>query len=124
MNGATVDRALSVALDLLTEAERRARRDGGRLPTAYRNVRDALKHVTGRQGATTLDASGEAGEGDAMTPLLLDYEEVADSLHLSRRTVERLAKTGELPVVRVAGKPRVRRDDLVSYVAGLPKEQA
>lgn len=74
--------------------------------------------VTGRQRPSKL-ASG-AASGDAADVLVLSYEDVAARLGRSRSTVERLARSGELPTVLLGGRPCVRPADLEAYVAGLP----
>lgn len=51
--------------------------------------------------------------------LLLTLEEVGTELRVSEDSVERLVKAGELKAVRIGakGRLRVRRDDLVRFVA-------
>jgi excisionase family DNA binding protein len=63
---------------------------------------------------------GNGSDDDPVVTLTLAYEDVARSLRVSPRTVRRMAKAGELPVVEVGGMPRVRVRDLVDYVDGLP----
>lgn len=63
---------------------------------------------------------GNASGDDPVVTLTLQYEDVAKSLRVSARTVRRMVRAGELPVVEVGGMPRVRMWDLVDYVEGLP----
>lgn len=52
-----------------------------------------------------------------MSKLLLTLDEVAEALAFDRRTIERMASAGTLPVVYPRPRsPRVRRADLESYV--------
>lgn len=48
--------------------------------------------------------------------LLLTYEETARVLSVSKKTIGRLARAGDLPVVEVGGCPRIHRDDVEAYV--------
>jgi excisionase family DNA binding protein len=43
---------------------------------------------------------------------LLTADDVAATLRLSPKTVRKLAASGEIPSVRIAGSVRFRRDDL------------
>jgi excisionase family DNA binding protein len=47
-----------------------------------------------------------------MTKELLNIKEVAALLRLAEKTVYSMAQAGELPVFKVRGQWRVRRDDL------------
>lgn len=47
---------------------------------------------------------------------LLTANEVADLLRVSRMTVYRLIKTGEMPTVRVGRSYRFREEDVHSYL--------
>jgi excisionase family DNA binding protein len=67
---------------------------------------------------------GNRSDDDPVVTLTLAYEDVAKSLRVSSRTVRRMVKTGELPVVEVGGMPRVRMWDLVDYVEQLPVRDA
>ena len=48
----------------------------------------------------------------------LTVKEVAEILHVSRPTVEKHIKTGELPSVQIGRCRRVRRVDLQSFLEG------
>ena len=48
---------------------------------------------------------------------LIAVDAAADFLGVSRATVERLARRGELPIVKVAGATRYDVEDLDAYVA-------
>lgn len=52
--------------------------------------------------------------------LLLPVEVVANRLSLSRSRVYELLASGELPSIRIGRSRRIRRDDLIAYVDGLP----
>lgn len=52
----------------------------------------------------------------APNALLVNADEAAATLAVSRRTVERLARSGELRVVRIGRTVRFRRADLESLV--------
>jgi excisionase family DNA binding protein len=47
---------------------------------------------------------------------LLTVNEVADVLRVSRMTVYRLIKTGEMPALRVGRNYRLREEDVHSYL--------
>lgn len=51
--------------------------------------------------------------------LLLDLDETAQQLAVSRRTVERLVNEGSLRSVRVLQSRRIARSDLEAFVEGL-----
>lgn len=123
LTAGTISASGRVLLDLLDAIERAGRRDGAHLPPEWQAVRQALSTAMDRHSPTTVDVDDEAGDGERMEPLLLDFEDVARRLGCSRRTVERLAATGSLPVVRLGSMPRVRSSDLAEYIATLPKEQ-
>jgi excisionase family DNA binding protein len=102
---------------------RRLRVDGVTPSTDLAAVERAVLSLVGllargRQGTTKVDAAADAVHAQGMG-LLVDFEDCARELHVSRRTVERMARNGELPTVSVGGRPRVRCADLNSYVAGL-----
>jgi excisionase family DNA binding protein len=54
-----------------------------------------------------------------MDALLLKVPEAAAQLGVSRAKVYELISSGVLPSVRVDGCRRIRRDDLLKFVAGL-----
>lgn len=54
--------------------------------------------------------------------IALTYEEVAEALSVSVRSVRRMAANNELPTIEIAGRRRVHRDDLASYAASLRAE--
>lgn len=51
--------------------------------------------------------------------LLLTVEQAAAELHIARRRVFELIKTGQLPSVKIGTSRRIRSSDLAEYVAGL-----
>jgi excisionase family DNA binding protein len=57
------------------------------------------------------------------SPKLLRRAEVADLLAMSRRTVDRLVRAGELPVVYVDRMPRFLADDVRALVRARRKSQ-
>lgn len=61
---------------------------------------------------------------DTNETLLLNLDEVAAHLRVSRRYVEQMAARGDLPIVRIGGNVRVRRADLVAWVKALPVDNA
>ena len=71
-----------------------------------------------RQEATPLD--DDAWMPDAGEVILFTTDEVAHLLTLSPRQVQRLISDGSLESVKIGRSCRVRRDDLLAYVAALP----
>lgn len=58
------------------------------------------------------------GHGAAAARVALSYTAAAELLSVSRRTVERLVASGELPHVRIAGRlVRIALSDVEAYVA-------
>ena len=55
---------------------------------------------------------------DASLPLLLSQQQVAGLLGVSRHTIRRLVKDGQLPTVRVLEACRYRRSDVEEFVGG------
>jgi excisionase family DNA binding protein len=53
------------------------------------------------------------------TTLLLTVEQAATELHIARRRVFELIKTGRLPSVKIGTSRRIRSSDLAEYVAKL-----
>ena len=51
--------------------------------------------------------------------LLLTVEQTAAELHIARRRVFELIKTGRLPSVKIGTSRRIRSSDLTEYVATL-----
>ena len=72
---------------------------------------------TGEPVAVKLHMSPGMNESET---LLLNLDEVAGHLRVSRRYVEQMVAKGDLPVVRIGGNVRVRRADLIAYVQALP----
>jgi excisionase family DNA binding protein len=50
------------------------------------------------------------------TPRLLRRSEVADLLGVSRRTLDRLAQAGAIPVVYIDRRPRYLAEDVATFV--------
>ena len=51
--------------------------------------------------------------------LLLTVEQAAAELHIARRRVFELIRTGQLPSVKIGTSRRIRSADLADWVAGL-----
>jgi excisionase family DNA binding protein len=118
-----VTRLESELCEVFERHRRRLRTDGVAPSTELRSCEEMVRLLVrflarGRLDATNMDGAGDAVHAEGMA-LVVDYEEAASELHVSRRTVERLAKNGELPTVSVGGRPRVRSADLNAYVSGL-----
>ncbi len=60
----------------------------------------------------------------AASPMLLTVEETAAELRIARRRVFEMIRDGQLPSVKIGKSRRIRRDDLVAYVAKLAQEAA
>jgi len=58
-----------------------------------------------------------------MSPIALDIDEAAKAISLSRRTLDRLAKSGEIPSYWVGAKQLFRPADLEAWVLSLPTER-
>ncbi|MGI8881050.1 MAG: helix-turn-helix domain-containing protein [Jatrophihabitans sp.] len=76
-------------------------------------------NATGRQTTPTLAELAEVLECVSMTRLTIDYDEAAEALHVSRRSVDRLVASGELSTVNIGGSVRIRTTDLSGYVESL-----
>jgi len=48
---------------------------------------------------------------------LMTVREVADLMQLNSKTVERMARSGRLPSLRVSGRVRFRPSDIASWLA-------
>jgi len=59
------------------------------------------------------------GRSGGVTPLerLLTVRELAELLQLHAKTVERMARDGRLPSVRVTGRLRFKPSDIASWLA-------
>jgi excisionase family DNA binding protein len=57
--------------------------------------------------------------GEGTVKLLYTVEEVAEMLSVSRHTIYKLVKDGELESVKVRGARRVLAEALEAYVAGI-----
>ena len=49
---------------------------------------------------------------------LMTVKEVEEYLRVTRTTIYKLINKGAFPVVKIAGATRIKRDDLMAYVAG------
>lgn len=107
-------RLLAYTRLVLREHRRQVRLAGGELPPALEAL--ALLHdrfsARDRQEPPILDDEGGGG-----SRLLVDYEDAAWRLSVSRRTVERLVGDGRLPVVHVGGRRLIAVDELAGFVA-------
>jgi len=63
--------------------------------------------------ATSAGAPSKAGLGDP----LLTIRQLATHLQLNVKTVERMARAGRLPSLRVCGRVRFRPSDIASWLA-------
>lgn len=99
--------------------ERRLQADGMRLPPALAELLDVFGD-TGRHAATDLAGEVGSGDGELVSLVLFEVDEVAARLRVSARTVERLIEAGSLPAVKVSPREtRVRPADLEAYIAQL-----
>jgi excisionase family DNA binding protein len=100
------------------QLEEFGRRNGGvdRAATAFLDGMICALLAMGRQTPTNLDLPGRDSEGGVDVPLLLDFDDVAALLRVSRRTVERRVARKEIPTVRVGGCVRVDRRALDLYL--------
>lgn len=61
---------------------------------------------------------GEMREGDDLRPLLVPYKGAQRTLgNVSRGTVQKLVRDGDLPAVKVRGRTMFRLTDLEAYIA-------
>lgn len=58
---------------------------------------------------------------DVASPMLTK-EQVAAYLAVSKRTLDRLIQSGEIPAYRIGGHRRFRREDVDSYVSSRKEE--
>jgi len=70
------------------------------------------------QDTTCVDGSTESWP-DAPMPVLLDLDDVAVRLGVSRRSVQRLVADGSLPTVTLGSARRVHVDDLSDFLDSL-----
>jgi excisionase family DNA binding protein len=61
--------------------------------------------------------SAGAGSYQGLGGPLLTIRELAAHLHLNPKTVERMARAGRLPSLRVCGRVRFRPSDIASWLA-------
>ena len=54
---------------------------------------------------------------------ILTIEEAAEYLKLGKRSIYKLAKSGEIPHKKVLNKYRFVREDLIKWVSGEGKEE-
>ncbi len=131
MNKATWEVLAHVSVAVSTyvqQAERQARRDGGRVPSAELvalagGLADLVDRDRPRQDPPPDAPPVPRAHPGTMTtprePPLLTKEEAATLLRCSTRTLERLVARDEVQTVLVRGGVRIRRADLDAYVAGL-----
>ncbi|MEV6924034.1 helix-turn-helix domain-containing protein [Dactylosporangium sp. NPDC051485] len=62
--------------------------------------------------------------GSALEPLLLTVEEAGAALRLSKGTVKKLIRSGELDSVKIGASRRIPADDLAAYVKQLQRRAA
>lgn len=113
---ATAAAHLRRALDLYA---RRLRSDGLQLPEALLAMVQALDDASGRQPAPKPFAPVLEEDDGAMATALLTYEEAAQRLRCSERTVDRLVAGGDLKTVAIGKLRRIHVADLAEYVDSL-----
>lgn len=67
------------------------------------------------KAANTPDKAANDTAGD-IEPLLT-VDEIADTFRVSRRTVHRLVRSGELPSVTIGARRLFRRSDIAAIIA-------
>lgn len=108
-------RQLAAAIDMVA---RRLRTDGMQPTPTIRQLRELLAAAdTNRPQPTMLHEHGEYADTE---PMLLDLDECAHRLRVSRRSVERAVATNELHTVTIGRARRVRPDDLADFIAAMP----
>lgn len=128
MSGHDNDAAVvALRLDVATAAHLRlaidrwmaeCRRDAMSLPAGLLELRRLIGSTAGHSGPRSAEAV-PVPHTATVPPLLLTYDHAAEVLATSRSTLKRMVRSGVLPVVKVAGSPRVRKADLDAYVARL-----
>ncbi len=104
--------ALAFIADVLGMHRQRCARDGIALPPA---VEAAWLVATRRQ------APPQLASADRLSHVLcVTYEQAGQRLSVSKRSVERLIRSGALPSVEIGGTPRIRVADLIAYVERRP----
>ena len=94
---------------------RTSRSERGR--TWRRSRRSASRHKGGLSGGGTFPYNPPIVKREPFTEArLLTVNEVADLLRVSRMTVYRLIKTGEMSAFRVGRGYRLREEDIDSYL--------
>lgn len=114
---ASNDRLLDHVLRVLAEHLQECRRNGVRPPPR-------LVALCGLLASERLETTEFAVGEPAEQARVMNFDQVAQALAVSRRSVERLAASGALPVVEVLGLPRVRCVDLDEFVVSLPVRAA
>jgi predicted DNA-binding transcriptional regulator AlpA len=73
-----------------------------------------------------VEIEADAGAASAIVPRLIDQRTVAQLLHVTQRTVQRLVREGAFPAPLMLGHntPRWRASDYNAYVARLREAQA
>jgi excisionase family DNA binding protein len=104
---------LKYAAWTLGDLRRRYIQNGQHWPVELESLRLLASE---RQAAPFLDDTADSR-------LAVDYEEAARRLHVSRRTLQRLVASGELPTVVIGGCARVTVADLEAFVAGLDRRR-
>lgn len=115
-----LDQATSVALlEALRIYEGRLQGAGQRLPGGLVHLREVAQR-------SLVDRTGQPPEHPVSMPddevvlQLLTRREVADSLHVSERTVRRMEATGDLSPVKVGGRAvRFHSEELRRYLDSL-----
>lgn len=88
-------------------------RDGRAVPVALADLERLLsQRAIARPEATELERLESMGEGESMTPVLLDTKQAARRLLCSQRTLQRRVAAGQLTPVRNGRIVRFRVADL------------
>ncbi len=98
---------------------RRLKSDGCVLPPALVKLLGALNDASRRQQPTNLADDDGTQEDQVMASALLTYEEAAQRLRCSERTVDRLVASGELKNVAIGRRRLIHSADLAEYVDSL-----
>ena len=115
-----VDGPLRRHLVAAVEGYQAALRRNGIAPLPdLRELVNALR-VSECQSGSRITDSGVPEDAETMQQTLaLSYRDSADRLGVSESTVKRLVKSGDLPVVNIAGVRRIRADDLYTFLESL-----
>jgi excisionase family DNA binding protein len=101
----------------LGDIRRRAYANGGYWSVELEAIRSLADNA--RHRPTEVDADVEPGDC-----LVIDYDTTARRLNISKRSLERLVATGQIPTVLLGGQPRIVVEDLLAFVEGLDRRRS